>query len=192
MIYLDALTEHDCEQIRQWRNGDISAARTPYLLTDLMQKDFYKNVVSNRVSPHRYWAVLDSALHEVTQFGDDTPQYKDISLNGVKERGRLLGIAGLTNIEWENGRAEIALMIAPSERGKGYGLEAFERIKLWGFARMRLHTIYACVYGNNPALVAWWQYKCKPTEITSYLAGKFWDGQYHRIYHMTWVNEGDK
>jgi RimJ/RimL family protein N-acetyltransferase len=136
-----------------------------------MQRDFYFDEVSNRDSKHRYWAIR-----------------RDISVDLTTERAILLGIAGLTNIEWENGRAEVALMISPDERGKGYGSEAFELIKLWGFARMRLHTIYACVYLNNPHLVRWWRER-KPTEECDYPGGKFWDGKYHRTYHMTWVNE---
>ena len=44
---LTALTLEDCEQVRKWRNEDISAYRTPYLLGDIMQADFYKNVVSS-------------------------------------------------------------------------------------------------------------------------------------------------
>lgn len=183
MIYFDALTEADCEQIRKWRNEDISAARTPFLLTELMQKDFYEKVISNRDSEHRYWAIK-------VKLADGTSTYGYEGLIETYPIYSLIGIAGLTNIENENGRAEIALMIKPDERGKDYGRQAFEHIKGWGFERMRLHTIYACVYGNNPRLVEWWRSQ-EPTENVSYPGGKFW-GEYHRTYHMTWVNKGDK
>lgn len=176
MIYFDALTESDCEQIRKWRNEDISAARTPFLITELMQKrDFYENIVSNRNSPHVFWAV----------------KKKDTVENGVItefDKPAMIGIAGLTYIEDKNGRAEIALMIGREYRGNGYGIEAFGEIKKWAFERMGLHTIYACVYGNNPDIVDWWRHR-KPTEECSYPGGKFWDGKRWRTYHFTWVNE---
>lgn len=181
MIYFDALTESDCEQVRKWRNEDISAARTPFLLTADMQRDFYREV-SNRDSKHRYWAICEDQDVD----SDIAICWPIVLKNGGKIRN-MLGIAGLTNIEWENGCAEIALMIAPDERGQGYGSEAFELIKLWGFARMRLHTIYACVYDTNPHLIRWWRER-KPTEECSYPGGKFWDGVHYGTYHMTWVN----
>ena len=177
MIYFDALTESDCEQIRVWRNEDISAARTPFLLTDVMQREFYNNLVGNRNSPHRYWAIRQHESLDMTRDG-----------GGLTEWSELIGIAGLTNIEWENGRAEVALMIARDERGNGYGVDAFELVKLWGFARMGLHTIYACVYDTNPHLVQWWRGR-KPTEECSYPGGKLWNGKHYGTYHFTWVNE---
>jgi len=178
VIYFDALTETDCEQIRKWRNEDISAARTPFLLTEAMQRDFYRDVVSNRDSVHRYWAVRADA----SQVVNDMTGAKYMKLS------HLAGIAGLTNIEWENGRAEVALMIGRDYRGNGYGIEAFNEIKKWAFERMRLHTIYACVYGNNPDIVDWWLHR-DPFHATNYPAGKFWKGEFWSTHHMTWVNE---
>lgn len=184
MIYFDALTESDCEQIRQWRNEDISAARTPFLLTDIMQSQFYHLHISDRKSPHRYWAVCEH--READNWHTICEEGGVLSFSKYRQ---LLGIAGLTDIEWENGRAEIALMIAPDVRGNGYGKQAFEQVKTWGFERMRLHSIYACVYGNNANLVQFWR-NMQPTECVRYPGGKFWDGEYYPAYHMTWI-QGD-
>ena len=187
MIYFDALTQADCEQIRKWRNEDISAARTPFLLTDIMQKDFYEKVISNRDSEHRYWAIRDLGDNYDTKCG-----FCGGLIDNITKRCdyNLCGIAGLTNIEWENGRAEIALMIAPHLRKNHYGKDAIGILKKWGFGRMRLHTIYACVYGNNHYLVQWWK-GLNADEVTSYPGGKFYDHAYHPTHHFTWVNQPD-
>ena len=56
---LDTLTLQDVEQIRIWRNQDLSTWRTPYLLTEEMQKRFYYDI-NKRESKHRYWAIRDN------------------------------------------------------------------------------------------------------------------------------------
>jgi len=172
MIYFDALTRADCEQIRQWRNADISGARTPYLLTELQQERFYEDIVSNRDSHNRYWAVCEMRVPEkslyITLVHDETVPMKT---------RHILGIAGLTDIEWENGRAEIALMIGPDYRGKGHGADALDLLIHWGHNKMRLPTLYGNVYACNPDYEFWLKqikaYKMFSTEITS---GKWWDG----------------
>jgi len=182
MIYFDALTESDCEQIRKWRNQDIAGARTPFLLTDEMQRDFYFDEVSNRDSKHRFWAIcrdIDGCSWPLIVEG------KTNTLYPVTER-HLVGIAGLSNIEWENGCAEIALMISPDERRNGYGREAIELLKLWGFARMGLKVIYAQVYGCNPD-VKFWE-KLDYTFLCTMPSRKLWDGKRWPIYYYQWEN----
>lgn len=169
MIYFDALTESDCEQIRKWRNADIAGARTPFLLTQLQQKDFYEKVVSDRDSKHRYWAICE---------------YRDTA---YKNQKILLGIAGLTNIESENGRAEIALMIGPNYRNQGYGKQAIKLLKQWGFDRMRLFVLYANVYECNPDADFWDKLNADFHVYIPY--GKWWNNERFGINYYQWHNE---
>lgn len=60
MIYLDVLTEKQCQLYRVWRNQYNNVYRTSYKLTKEMQQDFYKNVICNRDSNNRYFSVNDS------------------------------------------------------------------------------------------------------------------------------------
>ncbi len=177
MIYFDALTQADCEQIRKWRNEDIAGARTPYLLTEAQQADFYRDVVSNRESEHRYWAVRCAPIC------DD----KECDVCGNNGKGYwldlpsdLIGIAGLTNIEWENGRAEIALMIGTPYRKQGHGAEALHELFKQGFDRMRLHTIYGNVYGCNASFDFWTNQINKYGMYRASIPfGKWWDGKWY-------------
>jgi dTDP-4-amino-4,6-dideoxygalactose transaminase/RimJ/RimL family protein N-acetyltransferase len=160
MIYLDALSQSDCEQIRRWRNRDISGARTPYKLTELQQERFYEDVVSNRDSRCRYWAVKD-IMHE------------------------LAGIAGLTDIEWENGRAEISLMIGPDYRRCGFGHHALTKLMEVGFEQMRLNVLYGNVYACNADIGFWFhmfdKYEMFNVKIP---CGKWWGNQWHATHYF--------
>lgn len=113
-------TRKDVQKVRQWRNEEPKFLRTPYLLTEEMQDDFYDDVICNRGSKHRYFSIYGSLI--------------------------LFGLCGLTNIEWENGCAEISLIINPEYRSKGYGRKAVNLILEQGFDNMRLETIYGEVY----------------------------------------------
>jgi len=191
MIYFDALTQADCEQIRGWRNDDISGARTPYLLTGAQQGDFYRNVVSDRDSKHRYWAIR----------GHEDINEKRIAAIAAATRSpstvwespdRCIGIAGLTDIEWENGRAEIALMIDPDKRGKGHGKTSLDELYMWGFERMRLHTLYGNVYACNPSFVFWERMIMygemihREVPYGKWWAGKWWATMYFQMSLEQW------
>ena len=188
MIYFDALTQADCEQIRGWRNDDISGARTPYLLTGAQQGDLYRDVVCDRDSKHRYWAIVQ------TEHVDEPEKQQGFFRIGAIEYDHrsLVGIAGLTDIEWENGRAEIALMIDPDKRGKEHGKTALDELYMWGFDRMRLHTLYGNVYACNPSF-AFWEKMIMYGEMIrreipygKWWAGKWWTTMYFQMSLEQW------
>lgn len=153
-IRLDALTAYDCEQVRDWRgHHDVRPGlRTALLLTREMQQEFYDQVVCDRTAPHCYWA--------------------------LREGTDLVGMAGLTHIQWENGLAEISLLIDPLLQGKGIGQEAVRLVLQEAFERMRLETVVGECYLLNDKAVTFWR---KVTEahggITILLPRrKWWDG----------------
>lgn len=131
---LGALTEADCLDAQELRNeeGVRSGLRTPHLSTKGSQEKFYREVICNPASPHRYFAVRR----------DDASKH-------------CVGIVGLTNISWENGHTEISLVIHASERGQGAGAAAVKLALEEAFDRMRLVTVYAECYDHNPALGFW-------------------------------------
>ena len=131
MIQLASLTMEDVENARAWRDAAQASLRTPHALTKEMQEAFYRDVVCRRDAPHRYWAVR---------------------LMGT---GRRIGMGGLTNIQWENGIAEISLILAPSEIGKGDGEEAASLLLKEAFDRMGLRTVCGECYHCSPARGFW-------------------------------------
>ena len=117
---LEALTLKQCEDVRIWRNAEPRFLRTSYLLTQEMQEDFYRDVVCNRDSRHRYFAIMGG--------------------------GRFIGMTGLTDIQFENSTAEISLILSPDERGKGYGRKSVKLILEHAFYGLGLVSVFGEVY----------------------------------------------
>jgi len=160
-VRLDALTRVDCERVRAWRNADLSHLRTPFALTGEQQEEFYQRVVCARDSPHRYYAIRE---------------------------GDLIGMGGLTNISWENGSTEISLIIAPSDRSRGYGTEAVKLLLAEAFGRLRLATVYGECYLTNPQAAFFWKRLTEALHGThtvlprrKWWDGKLWDALYFSI-----------
>jgi RimJ/RimL family protein N-acetyltransferase len=132
---LTALTKENCEQVRQWRNSDISGWRTPYLLTQEQQEEFYNEVICNRESRSRFWGLWQRCEN----YG-----FTDVWF---------LGMGGFENIEFENGRAEIGLIVKPEN--EAYFDEAVTLLLHEGFANMGLQNIYGEVYQCSPYFDFW-------------------------------------
>ena len=66
-----------------------------------------------------------------------------------KENDQLIGTCGLKEWDLENKRAEVKCAIRCECWGKGYGLEAVERLVQYGFEHMGLKRIGALVLPEN-------------------------------------------
>lgn len=164
---LNALTIQQCEQVRLWRNEALETLRTPYPLTEEMQKIFYEDVVCDRNSPHRYWAIeLDK-------------EPADLS-NGLNQSW-FVGMGGITYIQWENSIGEISLIIKPDTRCGGIGKNAVDLLLDKAFNYLNLHTIFGEVYKSNVQGVKFWQsITAKYNGFTTALPNrKFWNGEFH-------------
>jgi hypothetical protein len=127
MTTLRVLTADECEVVRQWRNLDLSPWRTPYYLTEEQQQDFYREVVCNRNTPHRFWA--------------------------VDEGGRFAGMVGLTNIQWENRTAELNLIMGPDMHKLADA--AVDLLLEQAFDFVGLLTVCGECYLCSPQLMFW-------------------------------------
>ena len=173
-IMFDALTLEDAEQIRIWRNQDIGAARTPYLLTKEMQEKWYNETVCDRSANSRYWAIRKKADEIEKKKMGIYIDYNEIDITV------LIGIAGLQNIEWENRTAEISLMIGPDYRRKGYGKEALQKLLAMGFDQIGLHSIWGEVYEFASSFKYWYAMMNKHNANTARLLDrKYCSGQYY-------------
>jgi len=121
-----------------------------------MQDKFFDNVINNRDSKHRYYAIFDE--------------------NAAKNMC-FVGMGGITNIEWENGTAEISLIVKPWSRGIGVGKRAVDLLLHEAKFNMRLNGLYGEVYdcGNRKfweKIVA--EYSGYKTDLVK---RKYWNGE---------------
>ncbi len=156
-MQLDVMTKEQCEEVRQWRNKDISLYRTPFLLTQEMQEKFYENVICDRDSKSRFYSV------------------------SINQRGKtlFLGMVGLVNICPVNRSAEISISIKPPLQAQGFGESALLLLLHEGFKNLNLDNIFGECYECNKA-VGFWQhminkYKAESCKMPK---RKYWDGQY--------------
>ena len=165
-LKLRAPTREDVEAVRRWREHDAVRAglRTPFMLTAKMQQDFYEAEICDRRSLHRYWSFIAAGNREShgTTIGTNS----------------LAAFGGLTDISWENGHAEISLIVDPRAAGKGIGSEAVKLILREAFNRLRLATVFGEVYHCNPAK-GFWEKQIQTWKGGSVIVPrrKFWGGE---------------
>lgn len=167
-MYLKDVTSEMVELVRQWRNVDISMYRTPFYLTEEMQQDFYKNVICNRNSKHRYYAMMLS-------------------------ESEFVGMIGLVNISLENRNAEISIVIDPELRGKDYGNKGIELLLDTGFNQVNLDNIYGECYKCNQAVNFWEKiikkYNCQTAILPE---RKYFNGEYYDSIYFNFKKEVTK
>ena len=165
----------DVEKIRVWRNKNLQALRTPFPLTKEMQEDFYNNIISNRKSNNRFWAI-----------------------RGDSSQWSFIGMIGIVNIEWENSIGEISILIDPSERKKGIGKKAIEILLNQGFYFLNLYNIYGECYKCNESIHFWEkicaEYKAYSTILPSkkYYNGEYYDSMYFNFNYSDYRNKPKK
>lgn len=121
--------------------------------TEVQQKAFYEN----NFKGYMYWEFL--------------------------ERIAPLAAGGLVGIEWVPRRAEIAIIVNPAARKKGFGSQCVEWILHEGFVNLGLQTIWGEVY--DCGAVSFWDKfirKYKAIDVirpkTKYWAGTFHDSMF--------------
>ena len=63
---------------------------------------------------------------------------------------RLIGNGGFKNINWEDGRAELGMLIGEKKyQGMGLGTEACWLVCKYGFEEFKFHNILSEIYENN-------------------------------------------
>ena len=169
MIKLASVELGHCIDIIKWRNDKIETLRTPYFTSTEMQEKFYKEVISNRNSKHRYFAIESIA-------------------EGFYHNAEFVAFGGITNIEYENSIAEISLIVNPEYTGKGYGTESVECLLKHAFGNMHLTNIYGeCYKCNKPAIKFWEKIADKYNGYKTLLPSRkfydheFWDSLYFNI-----------
>jgi len=158
------LTYEDCEKARTWRNQCMEALRTPYMLTEQQQAEFYSNTVCNRNAKARYW--------------------------GIHVYDNLIGMCGIENIEYENRLGEISIILNPEQQRKGYGEQAVKMLLEKGFNFMNLENIYGESYLCNTATKFWLKMATRYRAKTRTLPNrKYWNGAYYNSLYFSF-NKG--
>ena len=129
-LKLIPLDSTDVERIRSWRN-DYRIwrwCRQSDLISDVEQRD---------------WYTRQSLDPTIRMYGIGW------SFEGKHE---LVGVCGLTSLDWLNRRAEFSLYTAPEHHGKGFGRAALRLLLLHAFGNLNLEQIWGEAIDGNPAI----------------------------------------
>lgn len=124
-VILRAIERDDLTQLRDWRNDEEIRRRTREfrLLSMENQERWFKSLHDDRNTI--MFAILDDGK-------------------------KLIGVVGLTYIDWKNRRAEVSIYIGDkAAQGKGYGMDTLRTVMRYGFHDANLHKLYAEIFAFN-------------------------------------------
>jgi hypothetical protein len=149
-----AVEREDLKQLRDWRNlVDLRKNTREYrLLNMLNQEEWFKQISLAR-----------------------PPQ--DIMFC-IEAENRLIGVCGLTHIDWKERHAEVSIYIGDSiMRSKGYAEQSIAFLLDYGFKTLGLHRIYAMIYEYNEVSIKLFE-KCDFKYEGKHRKAHFYNGQF--------------
>lgn len=154
-VIFRAIEREDLAQLRDWRNDPDLRRRTREfrLLSLENQERWFKGLHDDR---------------------------NTIMFAVLNEKRNLIGVVGLTYIDWKNRRAEVSIYIGEKTvQGQGYGLDALRTITRYGFHEANLHKLYAEIFAfNEPSVRLFEKVGFKRDGVKredQYVDGKYWD-----------------
>lgn len=162
MIELRAIERQDLRQLRDWRNALRKNFRQWHPLGMEDQEAWFRRI------QRRDREIMLAVWSE------------DQVLGGTSYR--LIGVVGLTYIDWIRRKAEASIYIGSDQhRGKGYGKAGLQALLDYGFGEIGLHRIYAEVFENNPASLALFK-SCGFTVEGRQMEAHFAEGRWWGVY----------
>lgn len=159
-----------------WRNDPAIYhwCRQETLLSFEEHKEYWKRIQSssNNKMFEIYRVIPRSALYE-------------------SDEQELIGVCGLTNINWTARHGEFSLYIAPEFQKKGYARKALTELLRIGFDDLGFNKIWGESFDGNPAIKLFKEmgFDESPGHKEHYLKrGLFVDTKFYTIYeHNYWI-----
>lgn len=127
-VNLRALEESDLVTLKKWRNDKRTRIHTREfrLLNMINQKEWFESI-----------------------YKDNPP--KMLMFGVLNKKNKLIGVCGLTYIDWKNRHAELSIILSQNNWQKSK--EASDTIKLltnYGFGEINLHRIWVEIFDTAP------------------------------------------
>lgn len=132
-VQLGALEHGHVERIRKWRNDAKIYKWTRQFepITHMHHMKWYESLC-----------------------GDPSRKMMLVSKKDAAGGELVLGVAGLTDVDYVNRHAEFSLYIDPKQQRKGYGEAALKTLFDYGFRVLNLNKIYGETFSNNVDAIA--------------------------------------
>ena len=126
LISLRALEVEDLPKLKEWRNRKHvrRSTREYRLLNMIHQKEWFEFIHKNNPPREIMFGVLD-------------------------KRKKLIGVTGLTYIDWKNRNSEISIYLSfENWQKKKEAIEVLELIMEYGFGEINMNRLWVEIYGN--------------------------------------------
>lgn len=124
IINLRALEEEDLPKLKNWRNSDhIRITTREYRLLNMInQKNWFDKIHEN-----------------------DPP--KQIMFGVINKKDELIGVTGITYIDWKNHHAEISIYLSKKNWQKQKeAIDVLNLIMSYGFGELNLHRLWVEIF----------------------------------------------
>lgn len=157
IVNFRALEEEDLKQLRDWRN------------LEYIRKVCREYRLLNMANQRRWFQSLQEKPPKNIMFGIEN------------KKGKLIGVCGLTWIDWKNLNAEVSIYIGEKEwQGKGVASDSINLLLQYGFETLNMHRIYATIFAFNEASIALFE-KCGFKFEGKQRESHFIDGKYFDV-----------
>jgi RimJ/RimL family protein N-acetyltransferase len=164
------VTLEELEIVAGWREDCRQSLRTGHMVSRHQQAAYARQIAD--FSTHRMWAFHNLVVEEIEDPNEETFQ----------------AFGGLQGIQWENGLAEISLIVAPELRGRGVASKCVPLILAEAFDTLGLQQVWGEAYLTDPQVVSFWK-RQKPQFQTLLPKRKFWDGKLWDSLYFAFFNE---
>ena len=157
-----SLEMEDLKQLQSWRNSEF------------LRKTFREYRLLSMKHQERWFNSLLKTPPSSIMFGVESKE------------GKLIGVCGLTWINWKDRNAEVSIYIGEKKwQGKGAATDSLKTLLRYGFETLNLHRIYEVIFEyNEPSIKLFtrcgFKFEGKHREA-HYIDGKYWD---EMIYGM--------
>ena len=155
-INLRALELEDLKQLRDWRNSPHMRQYTrEYRLLNMEnQIQWFKSLTNDR----------SNIMFSITT---------------KKPQEALIGVCGLTHIDWKNRNAEISIYLGEKKwQRKGYASDALQALIRYGLFELGLHRLYAIIFQYNKESIKFFEKNGFEFEGL-HKEARYWNGKYH-------------
>jgi len=173
LVIFRALEEKDLVKLRDWRNSDHvkRTTREFRLLNMFNQKSWFESLHKNN-PPH------------------------DIMFGIMDKKQLLIGVCGLTYINWKNRNAEISIYLEHNNwQSRKEAKDSLRLLMKYAFGELGLHKVYAEIYSFVDETVQLYEaldfHKDGIVRHNMWRNGKWWDSHIYSMLESEFEIEAD-
>ncbi len=171
LVKFRSLEVEDLPKLRDWRNSkQVKRTTREYRLLNMFnQKNWFESLHKNNPPIDIMFGILD-------------------------KKGKLIGVCGLTYIDWKNRNAEISIYLSGERwQEKKDTKDAIRLLTKYGFEELGLHKVFAEIYSFVQETIGLYKslgfHNDGSIRDTVWRNNKWWSSQFYSMLESEFKNE---